>query len=302
MTATLPASSRSLRAPREPAAKGSALRVRGLLPTAVLVLGALYCLLPVVWVITASTKTPGELFSTFSLSPSLHGGLVDNVRNLFKYHNGEFAQWALNTLLFAVVGGLLSVGVSASAGYALAKFRFRGRGLIFGAILAGVLLPQVTLAVPQYLLMAKVGLAGSYWSVLLPSVLSPYGIYLCRIYAQAAVPDDMLAAGRLDGAGQFRLFRSVALPQLIPGLVTVFLLQFVSIWNNFLLPFIMLSDDHRFPITVGLYTMLNQGVTQPALYTLVITGSLLSIIPLIVLFLSLQRFWRLDLISGSLKG
>jgi multiple sugar transport system permease protein len=302
MTATLPTSSRSLRTTRQPAAKGGTPRVRGLLPTAVLVLGALYCLLPVVWVITASTKTPSELFSTFSLSPSLHGGLVDNVRNLFKYHNGEFAQWALNTLLFAVVGGLLSVGVSASAGYALAKFRFRGRGLIFGAILAGVLLPQVTLAVPQYLLMAKVGLAGTYWSVLLPSVLSPYGIYLCRIYAQAAVPDDMLAAGRLDGAGQFRLFRSVALPQLIPGLVTVFLLQFVSIWNNFLLPFIMLSDDHRFPITVGLYTMLNQGVTQPALYTLVITGSLLSIIPLIVLFLSLQRFWRLDLISGSLKG
>jgi multiple sugar transport system permease protein len=286
MTATLPTSSRSLRTARQPAAKGSSLRVRGLLPTAVLVIGALYCLLPVVWVITASTKTPGELFSTFSLSPSLHGGLVANVRNLFKYHNGEFAQWALNTLLFAVVGGLLSVAVSASAGYALAKFRFRGRGLIFGAILAGVLLPQVTLAVPQYLLMAKVGLAGSYWSVLLPSVLSPYGIYLCRIYAQAAVPDDMLAAGRLDGAGHFRLFRSVALPQLLPGLVTVFLLQFVSIWNNFLLPFIMLSDDHRFPITVGLYTMLNHrfAALDPPAH---------RVVPLIAAFLAArldQRF------------
>jgi multiple sugar transport system permease protein len=208
----------------------------------------------------------------------------------------------LNSLLFAGVGALLSVAVSATAGYALAKYRFCGRTAIFNTILAGVLLPQVTLAVPQYLLLAKVGLAGTYWSVLLPSILSPYGIYLGRIYAQAAIPDDMLAAGRLDGANATRLFRSVALPQLVPGLVTIFLLQFVAIWNNFLLPFIMLSDDHKFPMTVGLYTMLNQGLSQPVLYTLVITGSLLSIIPLIALFLTLQRFWRLDLISGAVKG
>lgn len=281
---------------------GSTKRRRGLLPTAVLLAGAIYCLLPVVWVFTASTKTPSELFSTFSLAPSLHGGLFSNIRALFQYKNGEFLQWALNTLLFAGVGALLSVAVSATAGYALAKFRFRGRKLIFNAILAGVLLPQVTLAVPQYLLLAKVGLAGSYWSVLLPSVLSPYGIYLARIYTQAAIPDEMLAAGRLDGAGPFRLFRSVALPQLLPGLITVFLLQFVAIWNNFLLPFIMLSDDHRFPMTVGLYTMLTQGLTEPVLYSVVIAGSLLSIVPLIALFLSLQRFWRLDLISGAVKG
>lgn len=286
--------------PHRPARRHTGLRA--LLPTAILLVGALYCLLPVVWVLTASTKTPGELFSTFSLSPSFHGGLADNLRNLFKYKNGEFIQWALNSLLFAGVGSLLSVAVSATAGYALAKYRFRGRTAIFNTILAGVLLPQVTLAVPQYLLLAKVGLAGTYWSVLLPSILSPYGIYLGRIYAQAALPDDMLAAGRLDGANATRLFRSVALPQLVPGLVTIFLLQFVAIWNNFLLPFIMLSDDHKFPMTVGLYTMLNQGLSQPVLYTLVITGSLLSIIPLIALFLTLQRFWRLDLISGAVKG
>jgi multiple sugar transport system permease protein len=137
---------------------------------------------------------------------------------------------------------------------------------------------------------------------LLPSVLSPYGIYLARIYAQAAIPDEMLAAGRIDGAGPLRLFRSIALPPLIPGLITIFLLQFVAIWNNFLLPFIMLSDDHKFPLTVGLYTMLTQGLTEPVLYSVVIAGSLLSIVPLIVLFLSLQRFWRLDLISGAVKG
>jgi multiple sugar transport system permease protein len=301
MSTTLP-TSRVVRVDARAAPPHNTKRRIGLLPTAVLLAGAVYCLLPVVWVFTASTKTPAELFSTFSLSPSLHGGLISNIRALFRYKNGEFVQWALNTLLFAGVGAVLSVAVSATAGYALAKFRFRGRTLIFNAILAGVLLPQVTLAVPQYLLMAKVGLAGSYWSVLLPVVLSPYGIYLARIYAQAAVPDEMLAAGRIDGASPFRLFRSIALPQLVPGLVTIFLLQFIAIWNNFLLPFIMLSDDHRFPLTVGLYTMLTQGLTQPVLYSVVITGALLSIIPLIALFLSLQRFWRLDLISGALKG
>jgi multiple sugar transport system permease protein len=192
--------------------------------------------------------------------------------------------------------------VSALAGYGLAKYRFAGRNAIFNVILAGVLLPQIILAVPQYLLLSEVGLAGTYWSVLLPTIISPFGIYLCRIYAAASVPTDMLDAGRIDGAGEWRLFRSVALPMMAPALVTVFLLQFVGAWNNFLLPFIMLSDGDTFPITVGLFTMVNQGAQQPALYALATAGALISIIPLIGLFLGLQRYWRIDLISGGLKG
>jgi multiple sugar transport system permease protein len=200
------------------------------------------------------------------------------------------------------VGAVLSVAVSSIAGYALAKHRFPGRELIFGTILAGVLVPQITLAVPQYLLISKLGLANSYWSVLLPSIISPYGIYLSRIYAAAVVADDMLEAGRIDGAGEYRLAWSVGLPPMVPGMVTLFLLQFVAIWNNFLLPYIMISDDHRFPMTVGLYSMLNQGASQPALYSLVVMGVFLSVIPLIALFLFLQRYWRLDLVSGGVKG
>jgi multiple sugar transport system permease protein len=188
------------------------------------------------------------------------------------------------------------------AGYALAKYQFRGRTLAFNIMLAGVLVPQITLAVPLYLLLATVGLSGTYWSVLLPSIISPFGIYLCRIYAAASIPTELLEAGRIDGAGELRLFSRIAVPLMGPGLVTVFLLQFVGIWNNFLLPFIMLSDADRFPLTVGLYTMLNQGAQQPALYTLVIAGVLLSIIPLVVLFLVLQRYWRLDLVTGGVKA
>jgi multiple sugar transport system permease protein len=163
-------------------------------------------------------------------------------------------------------------------------------------------MPQIILAIPQYLLLAKAGLAGTMWSVLLPTLISPFGIYLCRIYAASSVPSETLEAGRIDGAGEGRLFLSLGLPMMAPALVTVFLLQFVATWNNFLLPFIMLSDSDTFPLTTGLYTLLNQGAQQPALYSLVITGVLLSIIPLIALFLTLQRYWRIDLISGGLKG
>jgi multiple sugar transport system permease protein len=286
-------------APRPAAARG---RRWKLLPTMALVAGALYCLAPVLWVFIAATKTRAELFNSTTFLPSFHGGLWQNVRDLFEYQDGQFLRWALNSLLYAGVGSGLSAAVSALAGYGMAKYRFHGRNAAFNLLLAGVLLPQITLAIPQYLLLAKVGLAGTYWSVLLPTIISPFGIYLCRIYAAASVPTETLEAGRIDGAGELRLFRSIALPMMAPALVTVFLLQFVATWNNFLLPFIMLSDGDTFPLTTGLYTMLNQGAQQPALYSLVIAGVMISIIPLIGLFLALQRYWRIDLISGSLKG
>lgn len=295
-TATAPA-----RGGRPARPEQAARRRGGLLPTLALLAGAVYCLLPVLWVLMAATKTRGELFSTFTYAPSFSGGLVDNLRGVVSYGDGRFFRWVRNSVLYAGVGAALSTVVSAAAGYGLAKYRFRGRNAVFNLLLAGVLLPQVTLAIPQYLLLSKVGLAGTYWSVLLPTLIYPYGIYLCRIYAAAAVPDEMIEAGRIDGAGEGRIFRSIAVPTMLPGLVTVFLLQFVAIWNNFILPFIMLSNEDRYPLTVGLFTMLNQGISQPALYTLVITGALLSILPLIALFLFLQRYWRIDLLSGAVK-
>lgn len=269
-------------------------------PTAVLLIGALYCLVPVAWVLVAATKTKAELFSTFTFAPG--AGLWTNLHDLFAYGDGQFGMWALNSLLYAGVGAVLSTFVSAMAGYALARFSFRGRDAIFYVILAGVLIPGITLAIPQYLLLSKVGLAGTVWSVLLPSIISPFGIYLSRVYAGSAVPLETIEAARLDGAGEARVFGSVALPMMLPGMVTVFMLQFVSIWNNFLLPFIMLSDQRRYPITMGLYTLLSKGSGEPALYSIAIVGAAVSIIPLVALLLFLQRFWRLDLISGGLKG
>ncbi|MBE1877833.1 carbohydrate ABC transporter permease [Myceligenerans pegani] len=268
--------------------------------TAILLIGAVYCLLPVVWVVFAASKSSAELFSTLTFVPSLH--LFDNIAELSAYRQGLFWRWMLNTALYAGVAAALSAVVSAMAGYALAKYSFRGKTAVFNVLLAGVLVPGVILAIPQYLLLAQVGLTNTYWSVLLPSIISPYGIYLARIYAAAAVPDEIVEAARTDGAGELRTFVQVAMPMMTPGLVTIFLFQFVAIWNNFMLPYIMLGDDRLFPLTVGLSGLLGQTASQPAMYTLVVTGALLSIVPLVALFLLLQRFWQVDLAAGAVKA
>ncbi|MGI5155661.1 carbohydrate ABC transporter permease [Microbispora sp. CA-102843] len=281
-------------------ARPSQRRPLGIVPTGVLVLGAIYTLFPVSWVVVAATKSKAELFSTSTFAPGT--GLLSNLADLFAYRDGVFWLWLLNTVLYAGGGAVLSTAVSTISGYTLAKYDFPGRNLIFNLLIGGILVPSVVLAIPQYLLFSKAGLADTYWSVLLPQILHPYSIYLARIYSQAAIPGSLLEAGRLDGAGEWRLFRQVALPLLTPGMVTIFLFQFVAIWNNFLLPFIMLGDDHKFPLTVGLYTLLAAGANQPSLYNLIITGTMLSLIPLIALFLTMQRYWRTDLSGGAVKS
>lgn len=282
------------------ATRAGARRPAGIVPTGVLVLGAVYTLFPVSWVVVAATKSKAELFSTPTFAPGT--GLLSNLADLFAYRDGVFWLWLLNTALYAGGGAVLATAVATVSGYALATYAFPGRGLIFNLLVGGILVPPVVLAIPQYLLFSEAGLAGTYWSVLLPQILSPYSVYLARIYARAAVPASLLEAGRLDGAGEWRLFHRVALPMLTPAMVTIFLFQFVAIWNNFLLPFIMLGDDHRFPLTVGLYTLLAAGANQPSLYNLIITGTLLSLVPLVALFLTMQRHWRTDLSGGAVKS
>lgn len=297
---TLTAEAPSRRAPAAPEPRAGRAVRRPVLATLILLAGALYCLVPVAWVIIASTKSNSELFNTFTFAPGT--ALGDNLVDLFSYGDGQFLMWAGNSLLYAGGGALLSTLVSTMAGYALAKYSFPGKQIWFYAILAGVLLPGIVLAVPQYLLLAKIGLAGSYLSVLLPCLINPFGIFLARVFAASAVPTELMEAARIDGAGEARIFGAMALPMMVPGMVTIFLLQFVGIWNNFLLPFIMLSDESRYPLTVGLYTLLSKGSGEPSLYSLAIIGAAVSIIPLIIMMLVLQRYWRLDLVSGGLKG
>ena len=274
-------------------------RRTSIVPTGVLVLGILYSLLPIVWVAIASTKTNTQLDSYAAFRPG--GSLWTNLSALNSYQGGVFWTWMENTALYAGGGAALSAVVSALAGYGFSKYRFRAKGFLFTMILVGMLVPAVVLAIPQYLLVAKIGLANTYWAVLIPSIISPYGIYLARLYAGASVPDEILEAARMDGSSEWRTFLRIGIPMMSPGLVTIFLFQFVAIWNNFLLPWLMLSSENKYPLTVGLFTLLDAGTSQPALYSLVLLGALLSILPLILLFFLLQRFWRVDLGAGSVK-
>jgi multiple sugar transport system permease protein len=267
---------------------------------ALMFLLAIYFLLPIYFLIVAATKPQGDLASTNGLAFS-HFDLFKNLGTLFGRSNGIFARWALNSVIYAVLGAAVGTLISALCGYALAKFRFRGREFLFSVILGGVLVPSTALALPLFLLFSKTGLVNTYWSVFLPSIVSPFGVYLARIFTAAAVPDELIESARLDGAGEFRTFFSVAFKLMTPSLVTIFLFQFVGIWNNFFLPMVMLQKESLFPITLGLYEWNGQTARAPLLQESVITGSLVSIVPVIIVFILLQRFWRTGLAAGSLK-
>ncbi|HEY0186969.1 MAG TPA: carbohydrate ABC transporter permease [Cellulomonas sp.] len=265
----------------------------------VLTLAAVYFLVPVWWLLVSATKSNTGLFSSggFAFADLELGA---NITDVLTRQDGLFGRWLLNSIGYAGVGGVLATLFGVSCGYALAKYEFRGRGVLFGGIIAGVLIPSALLTVPLYLVFAKIGLVNTVWAVLIPAVVNPFAVYLGRIYAAASMPDELMEAGRLDGAGELRIYWTIALRLMSPALVTVLLFSFVSIWNNFFLPLIMLSDQTLYPVTLGIYNWYTQ--TRQANYNIVITGSLLSVIPLVVAFLALQRFWRSGLTAGAVKS
>jgi multiple sugar transport system permease protein len=266
----------------------------------VMLVFTLYFLIPIWWLFIAGTKSSAQFSSTNPLWFA-DFNLFANIGNLVAYRDGVFLKWMLNSALYAGAGALLATLFAAMAGYALAKYRFPGRELLFNIVLGGVLVPATALALPLFLLFSQVSLTNSFWAVFLPSLVSPFGVYLTRIFASASVPDELIEAARLDGAGEVRTFFTVSVKLMFPALVTVFLFQFVAIWNNFFLPLIMLRDETLFPVTLGLYAWNSQVNQIPELRGYVLIGALLSIIPLIILFLLLQRFWRNGLGAGSVK-
>jgi multiple sugar transport system permease protein len=266
---------------------------------AVMLLAALYSVLPFWWLLVTATKNEGYLFTTNGFWFS-HFDLWTNIRDVFAQENGIFARWIANSVLYSVGGASVGTLIAVAAGYGLAKFGFRGRDLAFNVVLGAVLIPAPLFALPLYLMFSKVHLVNTYWAVFLPSIVSPFGVYLSRIYAGASVPDELIEAGRVDGAGETRIFFQIAMRVMSPAMVTIFLFQFVAIWNNYLLPSLMLNSDQLQPITVGLANWraeLNNGIP----YNLTITGAFLSTIPLLVAFIALQRFWRSGLTAGSIK-
>lgn len=273
-----------------------------ILVTGILVVVAIYFLVPVYWVVVAATKTTDDLFGTNGFWFGDTFALFDNIAAVLTYNGGIFVRWLANSVLYAGVGAVLATYLAAAGGYALAKYAFRGRNLIFGLVLGGVLVPGTATALPLFLLFSQLGLANTYWSVLVPSLVSPFGFFLCRIYADSTVDQSLIEAARIDGAGELRIFHTIGLRIMTPALVTVLLFQIVGIWNNYFLPLVMLSDQDLYPITLGLNNWNSQTDRLPEFYELTTGGVLLSVIPLAVAMIVLQRFWRGGLTEGAVKA
>jgi multiple sugar transport system permease protein len=304
-SASTPAQAKRVPAEARPARRPSAHRRSTPLTIAMLAVLA-YFLLPLFWLLIASTKSTQDLFNSFGLWFSHAPQLLSNIKATFTQDDGVFGRWLLNTVLYAGVSALGAALLAAAAGYGFAKYRFRGHGAAFNLVLGAIMIPTTALAIPTYLLFAKAGLVNTPWAVILPSLISPFGLYLMRIYAEDAVPDSLIEAARMDGAGEFRIFTTIALRLLAPGLVTVVLFTLVATWNNYFLPLIMLNDPNLYPITVGLSSWAAQAQNGGAgassdMLALVVTGSLISIIPLVLAFLLLQRYWQSGLATGGVK-
>ncbi|MEU9862627.1 carbohydrate ABC transporter permease [Streptomyces sp. NPDC047971] len=265
-----------------------------------LVLAVVYMLFPLVWLVTAATKDAGGLLAgdAFSFEGFDLGG---NLSRLAAYNDGIYFHWYANSLLYAGLGALACSLISVAAGYAFDKYDFRGKEKLFGLVLLGVLVPSTALALPMYLLASEVGIVNTYWAVLIPVLVNPFGVYLSRVFSSGYIPDEALEAARIDGAGELRTFWSIGLRMIMPGFVTVFLFQFTAIWNNFFLPLVMLSDQKLYPLSLGLYAWNSNAHAEPDFYPLVVTGSLLAVVPLVVAFVSLQRHWKAGLTAGSVK-
>ncbi|MCX4673269.1 carbohydrate ABC transporter permease [Streptomyces sp. NBC_01381] len=263
-------------------------------------IAVLYTLLPVLWLVLAASKNRDALFSSdfFSLADF---SFVQNLRDLFAMDGGLYGRWYTNSLLYAVLGAAISALISVACGYAFDKYRFRHKEKVFGLVLAAVMVPQTVLALPLYLMASATGVVDTFWAVFIPVLFNPFGVYLGRIFSQGYVPDEVLEAARMDGAGELTTYVRVALRMLGPGLVTVFLFQLTAIWNNFFLPMVMLSDERLYPVSLGLYTWNSSASVSPEYYPVVIMGSLLAVLPLILAFILLQRFWKSGLTAGSVK-
>ena len=266
---------------------------------------AIYFLLPVYWLLISAFKNSGSLFAGNGLVPSTHINIINNLVHVFTYQNSVYVSWVIHTVLYGVIGGGVATLFAGLAGYSFAKYKFVGRSVLFSIVIGGVLVPVTALALPMYLLFHAVGIVNTLWAVLLPSVVSPFGVYLARIYAARGIPDDLLDAARVDGAGELRIFSTISLKLMMPALVTIFLFQFVAIWNNFFLPLIMLNNSRLYPISLGLYewnSLSQYAGAPPFLITTVITGAVVAVIPLVIAFALLQRYWTSGMALGSVKS
>jgi multiple sugar transport system permease protein len=260
----------------------------------VLVIAALLTVAPLLWMISASFMRPGE---ANHFPPPLVPArpTLEQYRILFT--RLDVARYFLNSAFLSLSVTLLSLLINSLAGYAFAKLHFRGRDSIFRVLLAALVLPAQVAMLPLFLLLKQMGLVNTYWGVIIPGMASIFGIFLVRQYA-LSIPDALLDAARIDGASEFRIYRSIVLPVIRPILVTLAIFTFMGTWNDFMWPLIVLTDDRLYTLPVALAGLSGEHVQDTEL---MMAGSVLTVMPVMLAFIFLQRFYIAGITAGSVK-
>ena len=270
-------------------------RAQALLVTGALLLFALFALAPLAWMVSVSFMPMGEA-SRFP-PPLLPGSLtLDNYHQLFA-RTGIGRAFA-NSLMVSVAITLGSLVVNTAAGYAFAKLRFRGRERLFQILLAALVVPAQVAMLPLFLLMKELGLVNSLGGVVVPALAGVFGIFLVRQYARS-IPDALVEAARIDGAGELRIFVQVVLPMLKPVLVTLAIFTFMAAWNDFMWPLIVLAEQQQYTLPVALAALSREHVMD---VEMMMAGAVVTVLPVLLLFLALQRWYMQGLLLGSVKG
>jgi multiple sugar transport system permease protein len=257
--------------------------------------GAAITLFPLLWMLSVSFMQPGEA-STFPppLLPA-HATLA-NYHELFE--RAGMGRYLVNSLLIATAATLLSLLFNLAAGYAFAKLRFAGRERVFQTLLGALVIPGQVAMIPLFLMMKWFGLVNSYGGVIVPALASVFGIFLVRQYARS-IPDELLEAARIDGAGEFRIFTQIVMPLLKPIMVTLAIFTFLAAWNDFMWPLIVLTGQEHYTLPIALASLSREHVQDSEL---MMAGSVVTVVPVLVLFLALQRYYLEGLLLGSVKG
>lgn len=266
----------------------------GLAVNGALLLAATFALAPLLWMLSMSLMRPGE--GTTYPPPLLPAApTLANYRQLFSQVG--MGGYVFNSFAVATLATLASVLFNVMAGYAFAKLRFRGRDATFKAMLAALVIPGQVAMLPLFLLLKSMGLVNTWAGVVLPGMAGVFGIFLVRQYA-LSLPDELLEAARIDGAGEWRIFATIVLPLLRPIIVTLAMFAFLGSWNDFMWPLIVLTDSSLHTLPIALASLSREHVQDSEL---MMAGSVVTIAPVLLLFLALQRHYLQGLTMGSLK-
>ncbi|HRD50146.1 MAG TPA: carbohydrate ABC transporter permease [Candidatus Contendobacter sp.] len=258
-------------------------------------MGVALSLLPLLWMLAASLMPTGEANSD---PPRLWPSAVTFEHYAALFTRLDLGRYLLNSALLAGAVTVISLFINSMAGYAFAKFRFRYRDRLLRGLLAAMVIPAQVAMLPLFLLLKQFGLINTYWGVIIPGMAGIFGIFLIRQYL-LAIPDSLLDAARLDGAGEFRIYWSLVLPLCRPILVTLAIFTFLGAWNDFMWPLIVLTDSAKHTLPVALSNLLGEHVQDTEL---MMAGSVLTVLPVMLLFVALQKYYIAGIMLGSVKS